>query len=612
MGRNIARGAAALLGFSLLAAVGCSGSSKKSGDTASTVCVAGVRRCEGLNVKVCNDDGTLEEIESTCTPMQTCADGACNDNACVPNTRFCKDGAVWRCDTTGGGSTLASMCPSGQFCRDDDGTAYCSNMACTPGQGMCAGSVASTCAADGSGPNPNGTDCAASKQGCVQGQCKDLACEPGSKVCQGKAVYLCGQNGTDTSLLLECGANDVCDGDMGACRPKVCEPDKMGCDTSKVVQCNAFGSAWLPPSKDCAGDNQLCVAGECKKQICQSSATYCQDGNVYQCDANGISATLSQTCNPQWNHCYQYPSGTYAICASNDCQAGHTFCDGNTIKTCTADGAIPQTGTECGSDSYCDPNSVTCKKKDCEPYTYFCKGGDIFYCEYYGGNQPGAQPVQNCLSDTTCQVVENVPSCVPLPCPPGEAACLNNQVGTCAADGQSLASVSDDCAKATNVCTSELKCAKTSVETIATAEDALTESGGSFVGNAIQVRSTRKLTELQMNLILASPRELRWVVYEQSGQNFVARVDKVISNQSGTGFLSSGPFNYTLKAGKTYLLGVAVSGGNFITYYDGAPFSGWGSFGSLLGRVDQGYSSTLGAYVDTSILYQMKATTELP
>lgn len=612
MGQMIGRGVAAFLSLAL-AAVACSGSSKKSGDTPpDTVCDANVRRCDGLNVKVCSGDGTSEAIEKTCLPSETCADGACNANACVPNTKFCKDSAVWKCDSAGAGSMLASTCPTGQFCREDDGTAYCSNQACTPGQGMCDGSVAATCATDGSGPSPGGTDCAANKQGCTQGQCKDLACMPGAKLCKNDDVYVCGMNGTDSSLLQECGANEVCDGDMSACRPKKCEPGKTSCDAAKVVKCNAYGSDYEAAATDCAADNKICVNGKCEKQVCIASSTFCQDGNVFQCDSNGLSAGIYQNCTPQYYHCLQYPNSNYAVCASNDCQPGQTFCDYNTIKTCTQDGTIPPNGTDCGSQSYCDSNTNTCKAKVCEPYNYYCKDGDIYYCEYYGGPQPGEFPVQVCGGDTTCQIDSNSPTCVPLPCPPGETACMGNQIGTCAADGQALGSVSSDCVKDGNLCTADLKCAKTSAETVGVAEDALTEYAGSVIGNAIQVRSARKVTELQMNLLMASPRELRWVIYEQVGQVYVARVDKVISNQSGNGFVSSGPFSYTLKPGKTYVLGVAVSGGNFISYYDGAPFSGWASFGSLLGRVDQTYAASISAYADASIAYQMKVATELP
>lgn len=610
MGQLIGRGLAAALGITLLS-VACSGSSKKSGaQTPDVICDANVRRCDGLNVKVCSEDGTQETIESTCLPSQTCSDGMCADNACVPNTKFCQDGAVWKCDSTGSGSTLSANCPTGQFCRDEDGAAYCSNQACTPGMGMCDGSVAATCAMDGSGPAPGGTDCAAQKQGCVQGACKPLACMPGSKLCQNGDVYLCSQAGTETSLLQDCAMGQVCDGDKAACVPSVCEPGKISCDSTRVVTCNDYGSAFKPPTQDCVKDNQICVAGTCKKQICNAQSTFCQDGNVYQCDVNGTSAALSQTCNPQYYHCLQYPGTSYAVCANNDCTPGQVFCDYNTVKTCADDGTIPATGTDCGNDNYCDGSS--CKPKVCEPYTYYCKNGDVYYCNYYGGPQPGEQPVQACVADTTCRIDNNQPSCVPLPCSPGETSCLANQVGTCAADGNSLTKVTDDCAAATSVCTADMKCAKTSAETIGVAEDATTEYAGSFIGNIVQVRSARKVTELQANLILASPRELRWVIYEQTGQVFVARVDKVISNQSGTGFISSGAMSYTLKAGKTYVLGVAVSGGNFISYYDGAPFQSWVSFGSLLGRTDQGYAATLQAYIDTALAYQMKVTTELP
>ena len=115
-----------------------------------------------------------------------------------------------------------------------------------------------------------------------------------------------------------------------------------------------------------------------------------------------------------------------------------------------------------------------------------------------------------------------------------------------------------------------------------------------------------------MNLVLASPRELRWVIFEQSGDNFVARIDKVNSNQTGTGFLSSGTMSYTLKVGKKYAFGVAISGGSGIAYFDTAPFNGNASFGGLVGRVESPYSSTIQAYIEPSLAYQMKITTESP
>jgi hypothetical protein len=613
MGKVIGRYVGMFVGLGLLVAA-CSGTSKttdpKTTKDPERICEPGAKRCDGLNVKVCSDDGTESLIEATCLPSQTCSDGVCNETSCVPNTKFCKNGAIWKCDKTGGGSTPDKTCAMSQFCREDNDSASCSAQACTPGEAICDGDVAATCAADGSGPAPGGTDCAATKQACYQGACRDMACTSGMKVCQHDDVYLCAKNGTDVSLLADCQPGEVCDADMGACRPKVCDTGTMGCDSTRVTKCNAFGSGWEPGAMDCTVDNKICIAGTCKKQTCTANTSYCQDGSIYACDNNGIGSTLSQTCQSQWQHCVT--SGNYAYCAQNDCQAGQQFCDGNITKVCNPDGSWPQTGTDCGADKYCDPNTVTCKTKVCEPYTYYCKDGNIYYCDYFGGPQQGEFPIQNCPSDTTCKVQNNSATCVPFPCPPGETACLANKVGKCAADGQALGTVTDDCAAAGSVCGADGKCAKSVVEALGVAEDATTEQGGNVMGDVIQVSSARKVTEMQMNLVLAAPRELRWVIFEQSGDNFVAKIDKVISNVSGTGFLSSGAINFTLKAGKTYLFAVAISGGNSIAYFDTAPFTANASFGGVLGRVDSYYASTMQAYVDTGVLYQMKITTESP
>ncbi len=611
MGKVIGRYAGVVLGFGLLVAA-CSGSSKTTDkpnntpDTPERICEPGAKRCDGLNVKVCSDDGTESLIEVTCLPSQTCSDGVCSETSCVPNTKFCKNGAIWKCDKTGGGSTLAQTCAMSQFCREDNDSASCSDQACTVGEAMCDGDVAATCAPDGSGPAPGGTDCAATKQACYQGQCRDMACISGMKVCQHDDVYLCAKNGTDVSLLADCQPGEVCDSDLGACRPKVCEIGAMGCDSTRVTTCNAFGSAWQQGGMDCTADDKICVAGACKKQTCAPGSSSCQDGNIYQCDSSGIGSSLSQTCQSQWQHCAL--SGNYAYCASNDCSANQPICDGNIAKVCNTDGSWPKTGTECG-DKICDPNSGTCKTKVCEPYQYYCKNGDIYYCDNNGQDE---YPTQNCLSDTTCSVQGGGASCVPYPCPPGETACLGNKVGKCASDGQTLATVTDDCAGAGTVCGADGKCATTSIDTIGVAEDATTEQGGNVMGDVIQVTSARKVTEMQMNLVLAAPRELRWVIFEQSGSNFIARIDKVVSNVSGTGFLSSGPISYTLKAGKSYLFAVAVSGGNSIAYFDTAPFTANSSFGGVVGRVDNYYSATMQAYVDTNAVYQMKISTGAP
>jgi hypothetical protein len=555
-------------------------------------------------VKVCNEDGTAEAIQATCLPSQACSDGACRETACVANTRFCKDGSVWKCDSTGGGSLLAQSCNGGDFCRESEGEATCSDQACSAGEPLCEGNVATTCQANGSGPRPGGTDCAETGQACYLGQCRDVSCKAGMKVCQHDDVYLCAQNGTDVSLLADCREDEVCDGVMGACRAKVCEPGKPSCDGSRVTNCNEYGSAWSTTGTDCSATSSVCVDGTCKKQICTPGRSFCQDGAVYACDSTGAVSTLSESCNPQWYHCLEY--SFYAYCATNQCVAGDVVCDGNVVKTCTADGALPANGTVCKSDEYCE--AATCKPRGCTVGQSFCKDSDVYYCDYNG-----PYLAQECVDQTACQDLSNGAVCTALPCDAGSTVCLGNKVGVCAADGQTLGKITEDCSAAASICGADLKCAKTAVDILGVAESVEGVGSTSFIGDVIDVTSSRKLTEFSVNLVLGGPRELRWVVYEQTGTTFTARVDKLVPNVTSTGFVSSGALSYALKAGKRYLLGVAISGGDGVAYYDTAPFTRNLSFGTLVGRVLNGYQPTLDAgYFYGEYAYQMKASTEVP
>jgi hypothetical protein len=101
------------------------------------------------------------------------------------------------------------------------------------------------------------------------------------------------------------------------------------------------------------------------------------------------------------------------------------------------------------------------------------------------------------------------------------------------------------------------------------------------------------------------------VVFEETANyTYTARQDWIVANQTGTGFFSSGAISYSLKAGKTYLFGVSVSGGNTsIAYFDTAPFGLTASFGTVLGNVTTGYSSIINASADYNFVFQMKLTT---
>ena len=92
-------------------------------------------------------------------------------------------------------------------------------------------------------------------------------------------------------------------------------------------------------------------------------------------------------------------------------------------------------------------------------------------------------------------------------------------------------------------------------------------------------------------MVFLSSRQLRWVIYEQTGTSFVAKVDKVANVSAGSGFVASPAFSFQLQAGKRYLVGVALSGGDVSSYYDMAPYESRTSFGSVLGVFSSSYAA---------------------
>jgi hypothetical protein len=128
---------------------------------------------------------------------------------------------------------------------------------------------------------------------------------------------------------------------------------------------------------------------------------------------------------------------------------------------------------------------------------------------------------------------------------------------------------------------------------------------------------------------MTTPRDLRWVVYEEAEEseslgtdihcapfNWAQRADKIVTQQSGSGFFSSGAFDFTLKAGKRYLVGVAWDSGAAIISLDPPPFVTEASFGRVLSGVSDTYATKL-AWFDvwgtrSERLYSMRLTTTLP
>ena len=571
----------------------CGGSAKDAPLTIgpSAVCEAGSARCDGSAIKRCNASGSSESIESTCVHGQ-CA---------------LSDAGVPTCaSSTAPPSTSPPV----------------TTPTCAAGAAACDGSRATRCNDDGSGFVSAGADCAASKQICFQGTCRPTLCVAGTRSCQNGDIFVCAADGSGLSLSQACPSGQVCDDTSVTCVANTCHPGEVSCKGSSVVTCNSLGNGWLPDTQDCSADGRVCLAGICRKPTCPASTTFCADGNLYRCDSSGASSSLAQTCQPGVEHCEVTPAGLYAFCVLNECTPSKPTCDGDVVKTCNPDGSLPEAGTACDADSYCQDGQ--CKPRGCAPlYQTYCKGTNVYYCDH-----DGPTLYNDCGSDAQCLDLEpdalpsdsgsnsELVSCFPLPCQPGESACVQNKLGVCGPDGTTLSSVTLDCTTNGQVCTTDGACLASVTDAFGGANTALNSYNPNvYLGNLIEIRSSRLLTELQTWLVFNSAQTLHWVVYEQVGPSMIARADVKTNETSSTGYVSSGPlsFDYELEAGKRYALGVFITELSVLSNYN-MPFVN-PSFARVIGNVyvyNDVTTFDLSNGFSTGYAMQMKTVTQAP
>ncbi|HYQ18804.1 MAG TPA: hypothetical protein VEQ58_23675 [Polyangiaceae bacterium] len=567
----------------------------------------------GLLLAACGSS-TKHPTKSTDTTDSGGAGGS-TDTACEPGSQRCDGPTIMLCNDEGTGETATQTCSGGLYCVANAGAAKCDTRACVPGQALCRGSSVATCKSDGSGPTTDGVDCSKLGQSCVNGGCVPVTCEPGSIYCANSDVYACSADGMSSKLVADCTADQVCDSEGGVCKLRVCTPNAAVCTGSVAKTCNEFGSDWAS-SEDCDDSGLKCLGGKCSKHICEPAQSYCQDGNVVQCDLQGEAFTPRQTCDrANKQHCES--TGSFAYCTLDVCEAGEKVCEKNTATTCTDDGQFADGGMDCGSSAWCLDGE--CQPRTCPVNQYYCEGDDIYYCLE---TEP-PQLVSSCGAGLSCHPFVGGSDagtgsygvlCLPPTCSTGDKTCLLNKIGTCGADGETLSSVTTDCTTDDKVCTADGKCAASAVDALGVDESTQPAYSDNFMGDVVMVASARTLTQIGMYLDFHSVRQLRWVIYEQTASSLVAKVDKVVSVASSSGLLTSPAFTFQLQPGKSYVVGVVVSGGGATYSLDTAPFETKLSFGTLIGYAVTSYTSTIdysNVFLTDGVI-QMQLTTELP
>jgi hypothetical protein len=351
-----------------------------------------------------------------------------------------------------------------------------------------------------------------------------------------------------------------------------------------------------PSCESCGGEGA-------SEPVCQPYAQECQDNTVIACKPDGSGKALVSDCGAYF-HCVELP-GALAQCNVNVCTPEATVCDGNILKVCGDDGLLPTKGEDCGDDT-CILDK--CVPKTCEPSARSCKEGDVYECL---ANGTGDFLSQDCDDNSTCRELTAGPTCVSLSCTPGQPACVGEAKGICSSDGLDLATVSQDCAATDQICDLVSGCGTSASDVLGKKKEVESMAGADLATNVIDVLSSRKLVKIEANWLLDQTRDMRFVIYEWTGNEYEARYDEITSNNVGSGYFASDAMSFQLEAGKRYLIGSGLVVGEGYAYYDQAGWTRSYSFGSARGSAHIGHYSPLQAEASEQ-LYVLRLTTQAP
>jgi formylglycine-generating enzyme len=216
-----------------------------------------------------------------------------------------------------------------------------------------------------------------------------------------------------------------------------CVPNESTCDGDRVVSCNAEGTGYVGGAVKCSSQ-QTCVAGACANHECMPNARFCVGNTVRECADDGLSSVEAEDCGSE-----SYCDAASATCKSGVCAPDKPACDGTRATTCNATGSgFLGGGTVCSGKETCDAG--TCKPWVCEaPGETFCAGQDLKLCSADGLS---STLVETCVNKA-CVAGE---SACQGDCKPGSKKCSGNGVQTCSAAGAYPAPVA--CGAATPSC----------------------------------------------------------------------------------------------------------------------------------------------------------------
>lgn len=574
---------------------------EEAGACSPQACSPGATACSGTVQQVCNADGSAFETAVDCNDDDAaCVGGECVPKVCTPGEKSCSDDGtlVYVCDTFGTALLISSTCSTSQYC--DEATTQCRVRSCTPGAPVCDGEVATTCNDEGSGVEPDGTDCAEEdNQACYEGECLPRICT--GRYCKEGNSYNCVENGTADSIRTTCSSTDFCNEATGDCEDDECTPDSAGCVDNTPGICKADGSAY-ELSTPCESDER-CVSGTCLPVICVANTYYCEGQAIYDCGYDGTTTSLVTTCSASY-----FCEEGRGTCQLDDCDAGEPVCNGAALSVCKSDGSGPEdAGDACPSGETCEDGA--CAEIICTPNEIFCDADTLNLCNALG---TAIEDSVACSTAQFCDESRDPTSCVSDICAAGQPACDGETPSTCKDNGGGYKSPKTDCSASDKVCNGTA-CVNAADDTVGGTTSSGTYSSYRYA-NQYYITTDRTLTEIQQYFSVTGTSQFTWFVYEGTTSSSFTKVFESLNTSSGADtFHSSGTISVPLVKGRYYMIGVRVSGS--ATRFYTTNVGGFVSFGKITGS---DYESTSGSLPSSwsvssySYDYHQTLTTKLP
>lgn len=146
-------------------------SSDGGGECQSTPCSPVGSGCiDARSSYICDASGTL--TVTSCDADQTCRNGACQDNSCVPNSRQCDGDTLVVCGADGNTQTQTDCQAGQQYCYDAGPVPVCNPWVCTPSSVECNDQETAILTCDSRGIAQTSLACS------PEDRCRDAECIP--------------------------------------------------------------------------------------------------------------------------------------------------------------------------------------------------------------------------------------------------------------------------------------------------------------------------------------------------------------------------------------------------------------------------------------------------